>query len=318
MRVPESVARAYEEERAVVEAVRKYASSRLRILAANNSWLFDDRIKSAPGEHPVEARDRPYVATRHGRDLYAAMLVVPTQKHVRAASDAVLRSLNGELRPARDVEASLFRVRRRARNRKLRGKVSPGTVSHPAVLDRQFEIQIHTGVQYAWWRATHDELYKGSSCRRLWAARRASGQARASLELIDGILADFEAAARLQRNIPQGEDPGETARGWLAHWSRASRPADEIRFASTASAIARTAEVELNAIAQRLSAGDLQPFVSARITPVQVILVACHLIGGDAIFPRFLAAHHRLLITDELLAAYPPLDGVPFGLRVSI
>ncbi|WP_277209173.1 hypothetical protein [Isoptericola croceus] len=319
MRIPDSVTRAYEEELALVEPLRNHASTRLRILAADNAWLFDDRIKSA--ESALSKLETGRACLRDMNDLYAAMLVVPTQKHVKSASEAVLKSFTAQIRPARPMEASSFVYDDMHIIATLRGKVSPRAVPHPAVLDRPFEIQIHTGAQYAWWRATHDDIYKGSSpAGRSWAAKRASGQARASLELVDGVLADFEAAARLQKTtMPLDDDPGESVRGWLQHWPRRRRPADEVRFASTATAIAAAAAVDADAITERFSAGDLATFVAApNLTPIQVILIACHLIGGTTIFPNLATTQQRVLITDELLGAYPALGALPSAQRVPV
>lgn len=316
MFIPPSFGRAYEEERSIVEPLREYASTRLRIIAADNSWLFDDRIKSA--ESVLSKLETGRTSLRDMHDLYAAMLVVPTQTHIKDASDAVLSSFNGSMRPVRTIEASSFVYDDLHIIATLRGKISPRAVPHPAVLDRPFEIQVHTGVQYAWWRATHDHIYKGSSpSGRSWGARRASGQARASLELIDGVLANFEGAARLQKATRQEEEPGDHAQGWLALWPRARRPADEVRFASISAAIIRASEVDLDAISERFSQGDLEQFISIPdVTPIQVVLIACHLVGGDAIFSP-LVSKQRLLITDELVGAYPAFEGIPKAQRVA-
>lgn len=318
MQVPESIARAYEEELAVVAALRVHASSRLRIIAANNSWLFDDRVK-AP-ESALSKLEMGRVSLREMNDLYAAMLVVPTQKHVAAATDAVLTSFSGEVRPARLTDASSFVYDDIHVIAKLRGRISPLAVPHVSVLDRQFEIQIHTGVQYAWWRATHDDIYKGSSSAgRSWAAKRASGQARASLELIDGVLADFEGAAHLQKAPLSEVDPAEVAREWLRYWSASRRPTDEVRFASTSWAIATAAEIHPDQITQQFVSGALDAYVGrADITPIQVVTIACHLIDGDEIYPRLLAAERRVLVTSELVTAYPPFGDAPAELIATI
>lgn len=319
MRIPDSVARAYEEQLALVEPLRRHASKRLRILAADNSWLFDDRIKSA--ESALSKLETGGGSLRDMNDLYAAMLVVPTQKHVAAASEAILRSFTGQIRPARSIEASSFVYDDMHIIATLRGKISPRAVPHPAVLDRPFEIQIHTGVQYAWWRATHDDIYKGSSpAGRSWAAKRASGQARAALELVDGVLADFAAAARLQKTLSSHDDEaGESVRAWLEHWPRRKRPTDEVRFASTAAAIAAAAGVDPDAITQKLAVGDLATFIAApQLTPIQVILIACHLIAGSTMFANLATAQQRVLITGELLEAYPSLSTLPTDQRVPV
>lgn len=319
MRIPDTVNIAYEEELALVEPLRHHASRRLRILAADNSWLFDDRVKSI--ESALSKLETGRSSLRDMHDLYAAMIVVPTQKHVDAASEAILRSFSGQVRPARLVEASSFVYDDLHITARLRGKISPRAVPHPAVLDRAFEIQIHTGVQYAWWRATHDDIYKGSSAAgRSWAAKRASGQARASLELVDGVMADFEAAARLQKSMGSyDDDAGESVRAWLRLWPRSRRPADEIRFSATAVAVTSAAGVDRGLITQKLAAGDLSEFLTnPELTPIQVILVACHLIAGSSIFSNFAIARQRVLVTGELLAAYPAFNALPDAQRVPV
>jgi Region found in RelA / SpoT proteins len=319
MRIPDSVTFAYEEELALLEPLRHHASRRLRILAANNSWLFDDRVKSS--ESALSKMESGRSSLRDMNDLYAAMIVVPTQKHVAAASDAILTSFSGEVRPARPIEASSFVYDDVHITATLRGKISPRAVPHPAVLDRPFEIQIHTGVQYAWWRATHDDIYKGSSAAgHSWAAKRASGQARASLELVDGVMADFEAAAGLQRVMgSRDEDAGESARAWLQNWPRSKRPADEVRFASTAVAVTTAAAVDRDSVTQRLTAGELAEFISnPSLTPIQVILIACHLVAGPSMFSNFASAQQRVLVTGELLAAYPAFSAFPIAQRVPV
>lgn len=318
MRIPDSVALAYDDELVLVEELRTIASNRLRIVAANNGWLFDDRIKSA--ESALSKLETGRTSLREMHDLYAAMLVVPTQKHVKAAIDAVLSSFNGKRRLAAALDASSFVYDDVHILASLRGKISPRAVSHPVILDRMFEIQIHTGVQYAWWRATHDELYKGSGpASRSWGAKRASGQARASLELLDGVLADFEAAARLQMDGAQQDDPGDELRSWLHHWPRSRRPEDEVRFVSTASTFVRLAAVQTSEITVLLESGDLAAYVRApEITPIQVVLIACHRLGGDSIFTAFAQAGQRLLLTSEVLAVYPGFDQVGTDRRVSM
>lgn len=319
MRIPDTVTRAYEAELALIEPLRRLAGNRLRILSADNSWLFDDRVKSL--ESALSKLETGRSSLREMNDLYAAMVVVPTQKHVNAASEAILTSFSGQVRPTRHLEASSFVYDDTHIIATLRGKVSPRAVPHPAVLDRPFEIQIHTGVQYAWWRATHDDIYKGSSpAGRSWAARRASGQARASLELVDGVMADFEGAAQLQKALrPNDDDAGEDVRSWLQLWPRSRRPADEVRFASTAVELTTTVAVARDLVTQKLATDDMSVFIAnPEITPIQVVLIACHQVAGSSMFVKLASAQRRVLITAELVAAYPGLSALPSDQRVSV
>jgi hypothetical protein len=318
MHIPESVTRAYEEELALIEPLRERAGSRLRIISADNGWLFDDRIKSP--ESCLSKLEAGHASLRSMHDFYAAMVVVPTQRHVDAASSAVLAAFDGQVKPARTDNPSSFVYDDLHIIASLRGKVSPRAVPHPAVLDRQFEIQIHSGVQYAWWRATHDGLYKGRDpSRRSWAASRASGQARASLELVDGVLADFETAAKLQKNISRTTDQAEAAAAWLDAWPARRRPTDGVRFATTVSTIADAAEIAPDDIASLLENGSMDQYLSnPNITPVQAIIIACHLVGGNAIFQKLSDSRRLLLITEELVLSYSPFDAIPAALRVNL
>jgi hypothetical protein len=47
------------------------------------------------------------------------------------------------------------------------------------------------------------------------------------------------------------------------------------------------------------------------ITPIQTMIISCHILGGDAIFQKLLAERRHLLITDELVALYPAIHGAP-------
>lgn len=105
----------------------------------------------------------------------------------------------------------------------------------------------------------------------------------------------------------------------MLRWPVARRPKDGIRFAATVSGIAGAAEIDLYEIASLLDRGDLDPYLSdPRITAVQVIIVSCHIIGGDAIFQKLIKAQRQLLITDELTAVYPAIESAPLDLRVTL
>jgi ppGpp synthetase/RelA/SpoT-type nucleotidyltranferase len=318
MIIPESVQMAYERELEVITPLRGNASSRLRLVAADNDWLFDDRVKSA--ESVLSKLDSGYPALSSMHDFYAAMLVVPTQKDIGKAVNAVQRSLNARVKPSKLSDVSSFAYDDVHMIAKLRGKVSPAAVTHAVVLDREFEVQIHTGVQYAWWRATHDSLYKDTgSSGATWEAKRASGQARAALEMIDGILSDFHAAGRLQpmRPMPSGDVP--VALGWADYWSKRQRPDDRIRFSGSALAIIGACGIDPADVSGLLAAGALQSYVDDKaLTPVQVILIACHILGGDAIFAALASIEHKVLVTSELVSAYAACDAVAVEDRVSI
>src|SRR5262249_3487610 len=124
-----------------------------------------------------------------------------------------------------------------------------GPVRPREVLEREFEIQIRTGVQYAWWRATHDVLYKGLD-EPSWRLRRVASQLKANLELVDGALADLPAAATLleAREDDRADPDFETARSWLDRWPQRRRPTDVHKFADAVGTFATAAHLDLDEV----------------------------------------------------------------------
>lgn len=311
MIVPSDVECAYNEERAIVDVLRDVAGTRLRLLASREGWLFDDRIKSV--ESVLSKLENGTSSMRDIHDFYGAMIVVPTQKHVKSAAASVCASFAARIKDRGLPNPGEFAYDDQHLIAKLRGVVSPCAVSHPSILDREFEIQIHTGVQYAWWRATHDELYKGRAVLGTsWTARRASTQARAALELVDGVLSDFERAGSLQLRVLEDPPPADGIQDWVVSLSIKRRPEDEIRCTETIRSIADDGGVDRTALGEMLSSNPMQSFVaSPKITPVQCAIIAMHKLSGDQLFQALKGRHRKVLITGDLLAAYPEMNSLP-------
>lgn len=143
MRVPESIGFAYDEAIAVVEPLAAVAGTRLRVMCAQNGWLFDDRIKSAEScLSKLESGGSP-LSELH--DLYATMVVVPTQVEIELAIDKILGLFDGTLKVRAFSGPENFAYDDVHVIARLCGKVSPRSVPNDAVLKRYFEIQVRTG-----------------------------------------------------------------------------------------------------------------------------------------------------------------------------
>jgi hypothetical protein len=116
----------------------------------------------------------------------------------------------------------------------------------------------------------------GSANGRSSAAKMTSGQARASLELVDGVPADFETAGQLQRDRHWEVDRAEAIATWLAASPRSRRPTDEIRFRTSVYAIAKAAGIEVMDISSLLDEGRLELYLAAPgDTPIQAVSGSC-------------------------------------------
>ena len=291
----------------VVLPLASVAGTRLRVLCAEHGWLFDDRIKSIESCLSKLEAGSAELASLH--DLYGAMVIVPTQNELDPACEAILQSFSGELK-TRSIPADTFVYDDIHVLAKLEGKVSPRSVPFAQVLEREFEIQVRTGMQYAWWRATHEAMYKSSDeSSHTWEMKRAAGQARASLELLDGLLSDLPAAATLQR--PRASDTDEMKpKRLLQSWSPAARPEDVFRFCLSVNRLLRATSFDLDKLEQILSeAGFAEVIRSRDVTPFQAVTIALERALGSAdLSSSLITAGFSVLVTPEMIAVEPDLE----------
>lgn len=319
MKHPASYVDAYDDERAMLEEVKHYAGAQLQRVAIDHGWLFDDRIKSATS-CLSKLESGTVKSLRHLNDFYGAMIVVPTQKELESAKAEIGAVLSITEKDRALSQASSFVYDDLHLYARLRDAISPTVATSEAVLDRVFEIQIHTGLQYAWWRATHDALYKGGrDLSSSWAAQRVSGQARAALEMVDGILSNFEVAARLQKNSAPGIPTITLDSKLLARWPRVRRPEDETRFSRSLARLLEVFEMESGRVEELFDSGALDAYIAdSKITPLQVVLIACHMDGSTTFAERAKTSGERLFVTEELLEAYPEISVLSEDNRVSL
>jgi hypothetical protein len=256
------------------------------------------------------------------RDIYGATTVVPTRNEVQDAVAAVQRVYPGAQVARRrrpDPESFVYDdVHLLAALR----RTAPGEPRE--VSEREFEIQVHTGLQFAWWRATHDKLYKGET--QDWRLRRVVGQVRGNLEMLDGILADLDAGAKLIE--PASDDLDEQfdeVIALLRHWPTSNRPTDLRAYAEAVTDLLSAGGLTAPG-AEQLLASDRGALLVTRpdLTPVQVIaILVSELRGLRVLLRRGMrpSSEHRkrwLLITEEMEIASPLLSLIPEERRVRL
>jgi hypothetical protein len=302
--VPGSVAEAHERQQVILRLVEDLAGSRLRELCRRQQWLFDERHKPVESAlAKLEAGASPSLALMD--DLWAALVVVPTAAEVPAAAAQVLQLFDGVQKPSRRRDAQAFPYDDVHVIAALGSKVSQAVAS-PEVLNRRFEVQIHTGLQYAWWRATHDTVYKGGS--RDWRTVRAASQARASLELLDAVLADLHGAGQLQSALPGPEAEPDTLlpEKWLDLWRPEDRPRDVLRFCDTVMRLIRACGLSPEELQQYLRGDSARDLIGQRdLTPGQAVTLATARLVGADFRGRLKRAGVRVLVTPEM-AQWPP------------
>jgi ppGpp synthetase/RelA/SpoT-type nucleotidyltranferase len=314
MRSPSSFALAFLPERKLAERLQQLAGRRLyQEICRPKKWLFDDRVKE---EESALAKLQlgPVRSLGEMQDMYAATVVVPTKAEV----DDAIAAIESDMPGAEVVE------RRRPRPETFLyddvhmvaqlGDRAAGLARGVQV--RRFEIQIRTGLQYAWWRATHDVLYKGNAPN--WQLQRVAGQVRAALELLDAHLADLRGAARLQGE-PDPEDPEfAVVAGWLDRWPEARRPDDVRRFYLAVRDLSKAADVSVTDVGGLLESDMARSLVATEdVTPFQAVLGTVVDGYGANIVDR-LRSNRYVLVTPELELACAATASITAARRVEL
>lgn len=299
MRIPGSIGSLYDAELATIKSVQKFAQPRMRLLCHENEWLFDDRIKSRESLlSKLELKSGPLDQIV---DFYAAMVIVPVQAQLDDAVSALQSLFDGEIKASRINSANQFAYDDLHFIAKLGTKVSPA-VAVEGVRHRAFEIQVRTGLQYAWWRATHDQVYKSGSTQQPWQVERASGQAKASLELLDATINDLTLAGAMQWRQVESTPNEDWIVAYLTLWPQARRPDDVLRFARSSKRVLEISDVTIQDVL-RLAATDKYVALRQRadLTPYNVLVLACSEVRNFALDQVFRDAD--ILVTPEMATA---------------
>jgi hypothetical protein len=243
-------------------------------------------------------------------DLYATMVVVPTARQIDEAVESVLELFDGTVKQRQAKPPDRFPYDDVHIHARLGGKVSPAAMPE-VVRQRSFEVQVRTGLQYAWWRATHDITYKGAV--KEWGSQRLAGQTRATLELLDGLLADIPKSAELQLATEKDERPvAPVSAGWLDLWSPDRRPGDVSRFCEAVDAVVGAAALDPGNVGTVLGDyGHAYLRESDQFTPAQAVFVVVDELAGPGWTEALVQGGRRLLVTAEMVAARAELAAVP-------
>ncbi|MBG6217013.1 ppGpp synthetase/RelA/SpoT-type nucleotidyltransferase [Arthrobacter sp. CAN_A6] len=313
MMVPDSIMAAYDSSLVVVEPLAELVGIRLRAVCLEENWLFSDRIKSP--ESCTSKLESGSASLSQLHDLYACTVVVPTRNELGKAIGRMLEIFEGELKLRSSDSAESFTYDDVHVIARLGNRVSPVVVQNRKVLERRFEIQIRTAVQYAWWRATHDAMYKSSEeSAHGWKIRRAAGQVRASLELLDGLMSNLPDATEFQRDSNAPEVQLMRAKDLLRFWRPSARPADQYRFCITVNSLLSACEVDVSAVESSLRSQAMSVYLEdSGLTPLQVVVIALHRMLGDELGRRFQQANVRILVTPEFSSAYANIIDLDAG-----
>lgn len=190
---PESLRRAFDLVKPLVDDVARHVGDTLERYCKENGYLFRGRTKELTSlvEKLEGGRVEQWSAVD---DLYACTIVVPVREH----EDKVLRKLESSF--------AQHAVRSRAASKKAPdvfrfdgtrwyGRISEVAASarQPGVGDVIFEVQVVTAFEYAWIAVTHDLVYKADAVD--WRDERLAAQLKAAVEQVEVLISAFESAS---------------------------------------------------------------------------------------------------------------------------
>ena len=270
----------------------------LKRIATNFDGFFISRIK--PKESFAQKIETGYFKDPNTIiDLYAATIVVATYKEINLVERQIERE---------------FRIKKKIENREKKPsdfvyddihlwiQYNP-TVQVPGkeYLQRSFELQLKTFLQYGWYKSAHDILYKGDQLS--WPRFRIAHQIRAMLEQSDQILLRIDKASDI---CPSNDYIIFSEKNRILDfikkiWAPSLLPLNVKGLADNVHELLKLCGKSTDYLKQELESGRHDNLLSAAsVTPYQAILGILIKMDPDSLYKGLKACRRNLYISDEL------------------
>lgn len=269
----------------------------LEKIAASLNGLYFSRIKSE--ESFTQKLEGGKFAADKIIDLFGATIVVATSREVDDVEKKV---------------SEMFKIHKKLANREKAPEEfiyddvhliisfeQKNVVPDREYLNREFELQIKTFLQYAWDKATHDLLYKGQTIS--WSLFRVAYQTKAMLEQADQVLVQIEKTAEL---CPENEYKAFKDRNRIIElstkiWEPVQLPADMRRLSSNIYDLLSLSDKGIKFLENELGNPSNKELLTAKsITPYEAILGIVIKRDWKNLLAGFKAANRKIIITKEL------------------
>jgi hypothetical protein len=312
MKVTKSIRELYENSLADVRALAKYTDDLLRPIAVGRRWHYESRIKTLES-FALKLESGRIDEPSKLEDWFGATFVVPNQDNVKEAvgllGDNAVRINVKYRRPPTDSATTKPPDSFRFDDLRLYVQhQQPTGLPTRDFLNRHFELQVKTFLQYAWGIATHDKIYKAEQIS--WGAERIAFQTKATLEHVEASIANLEVLERA--NEAPSYEAYARRNSFAAFirgtWEADRLPSDLKRASEIIDELTQELRLTLDHVRIALEAADSQGFGPGALdlSPVQSIVLAL-----VAQFPRaFDRLSHarrprRILITPEMREKFP-------------
>lgn len=251
MKVPAAISTLYEQHREQIELLHSDVKDVVYELCSKNDWLFRSRIKSKESfSQKIEVS--PSYKDNGYDDFLGFEIVVNKKDEVALAVDklkAIFLFLNA--RPEDASKTKTFPDSFRFEEIRLYlKKAQPVGVEPKSFRNLPFEVQIKTVFSYAWSKATHDLIYKGSKVS--WARERVSYQIKAVLEQSEYAISNIENTVDAFYPKHDRYEALKTVVGLFERWPDALRPSDFKRCAENILECGKLMNLEPSIVSEEL------------------------------------------------------------------
>lgn len=281
MKIPGSIRRLYEDQKAINDRLKATIDERMRGLI-NPRWHYESRVKELPS-FVLKIESGRFNNPRALEDFFACTIVVANATEIDKAENLIRDNFALKVRrPA--YPGQTHKASNAFPFDDLRLYVS--LAEDPAVPPNDlvgviFEVQIKTFLQHAWSIATHELLYKTDDAN--WSKERIAFQIKAMLEHAEVSIQEAESLAACGALAKEDRQTAAIKKGITlvkSQWGEDELPNDVRRLACNITNLIVTLRLKIERLEEILNQGKakrdgVHPFnLSPYATVVQYLLNA--------------------------------------------
>jgi ppGpp synthetase/RelA/SpoT-type nucleotidyltranferase len=259
MKVPASVRRLHEDQKAINDRLKLTIDGRIRGLK-NPRWHYESRVKEL-SSFALKIESGRFRNPAALEDFFACTIVVANATEIVRAEQLVDETFSlKERRPPRPGHthkaASAFPFDDLRLYVTLRDSPAEPPTDLGGVI---FEVQIKTFLQHAWSIATHDLLYKADDAN--WSKERIAYQIKAMLEHAEISIQEADSLAASAALAKEDRQTTVIKKGIAlvkAQWAKDELPEDVRRLASNITTLIEALGLDAGRLEQILADGKAQ------------------------------------------------------------
>jgi ppGpp synthetase/RelA/SpoT-type nucleotidyltranferase len=259
MKVPASIRRIYEDQKAINDRLKKTVDDRM-LGIKNPRWHYESRVKEL-ASFALKIESGRFSKPEALEDFFACTIVVANSTQIGEADKLVGEIFSvKERRPPDDQKTHKASNAFPFDDLRLYVNIPNNPAVPPSdLVEVVFEVQIKSFLQHAWAIATHDLLYKTDDAN--WSKERIAYQIKAMLEHAEVSIQEAELLAACTSVVKEDRRTATIKKGIAlvkAQWTEDELPDDVRRLASNITELLHGLEIGIDRLETILNEGKAQ------------------------------------------------------------